>query len=46
MLEMYTGDNHDALYNTRPEARDVVLLITDGYSNVDKNRYITFFIIE
>ena len=41
MTEVFTGDNHDVLYNTRPDARDVALLITDGYSTWDKHRSVT-----
>ena len=39
MTEVFTGDNHDVMYNTRPDARDVALLITDGYSTWDRERY-------
>lgn len=37
MTEMYIADDHDVIYNTRPDARDVALLITDGYSTWDRN---------
>ena len=38
MFEMYTGFNNAELFSTRKDARDVALLITDGYSNVDAHR--------